>query len=65
MHGTRTRPLAQVVAAGVGFVSRIAARLLTDLADRGTLPAQLSAVFTSQAAAQTAHDPGRVLIDVP
>jgi hypothetical protein len=54
-----------VVAAGVGFVSRIAARLLTDLADRGTLPAQLSAVFTSQAAAQTAHDPGRVLIDVP
>jgi len=49
---------------GVGVVSHAGSRLLADLADRTTLTAQLSAVFASRVAPQTAHDPGRVLIDL-
>jgi len=53
-----------VSADGVGVVSHAGSRLLADLADRTTLTAQLSAVFTGRVAPQTAHDPGRVLTDV-
>jgi hypothetical protein len=53
-----------VSADGVGVVSHVGARLLADLADRTTLTAQLSTVFASRTAPQTAHDPGRVLVDV-
>ena len=49
---------------GVGVVSHVGARLLADLADRTTLTGQLSALFEWRAAPQTAHDPGRVLVDV-
>jgi hypothetical protein len=53
-----------VGADGAGVVSHVGARLLADLADRTTLTAQLSGVFASRRAPQTAHDPGRVLVDV-
>jgi hypothetical protein len=45
-------------------VSHVGARLLAELADATTLTAQLSAVFAGRTARQTAHDPGRVLVDV-
>jgi hypothetical protein len=64
VNGTRTRPRVEVSADGVGVVSHVGARLLADLADRTTLTAQLSTVFASRTAPQTAHDPGRVLVDV-
>ncbi len=64
MHATRTRPVVEVSADGVGVVSHAGSRLLADLADRTTLTAHLSAVFSGRVAPQTAHDPGRVLTDV-
>ncbi len=64
MHATRTRPVVEVSADGVGVVSHAGSRLLADLADRTTLTAQVSAVFAGRVAPQTAHDPGRVLTDV-
>jgi Transposase DDE domain group 1 len=45
-------------------VSHVGARLLADLADRTTLTGQLSGMFAGRTAPQTAHDPGRVLVDV-
>jgi hypothetical protein len=53
-----------VSADGIGVVSHAGSRLLADLADQTTLTARLSAMFASRTAPQTAHDPGRVLIDV-
>jgi hypothetical protein len=53
-----------VSADGTGVVSHVGARLLADLADRTTLTGQLSGMFASRIAPQTAHDPGRVLVDV-
>jgi hypothetical protein len=38
--------------------------LLADLADRTTLTGHLSEVFAKRVAPQTAHDPGRVLVDL-
>jgi hypothetical protein len=38
--------------------------LIADVADRTTLTGLLSAVFAHRTAAQTAHDPGRVLTDL-
>lgn len=64
MHATRTRPVLDVSADGVGVVSHVGSRLLADLADRSTLTAELSAVFAGRVAPQTLHDPGRVLTDV-
>jgi hypothetical protein len=64
VHATRTRPPVEVSADGAGVVSHAGSRLLADLADRSTLSAQLSAVFALRMAPQTAHDPGRVLVDV-
>jgi Transposase DDE domain group 1 len=64
VHATRTRPPVEVSADGVGVVSHVGARLLADLADRTTLTGELSAVFAARTAPQTAHDPGRVLVDV-
>jgi hypothetical protein len=64
VHVTRTRPPVEVSADGVGVVSHAGSRLLADLADQTMLTAQLSAVFGHRAAAQTAHDPGRVLVDL-
>ena len=45
-------------------MSHVGARLIADLADRTTLTGQLSSVFARRVAPQTAHDPGRVLVDV-
>jgi hypothetical protein len=53
-----------VSADGAGVVSHVGARLLADLADRTTLTGRLSELFASRTAPQTAHDPGRVLVDV-
>jgi Transposase DDE domain group 1 len=57
-------PAVEVSADGVGVVSHVGARLLADLADRTTLTGQLSGVFAARMVPQTAHDPGRVLVDV-
>jgi hypothetical protein len=51
-----------VSADGVGVVSHAGSRLLADLADRTTLIRQLSELFAARTAAQTTHDPGRVLV---
>ena len=64
MHATRTRPPVEVSADGSGVVSHAGSRLLADLADRTTLTGQLSAAFAYRTAPQTAHDPGRVLVDL-
>jgi hypothetical protein len=64
VHVTRTRPAVEVSADGAGVVSHVGARLLADLADATTLTAQLSGVFAVRTAPQTAHDPGRVLVDL-
>jgi hypothetical protein len=64
VHATRTRPRVEVSADGAGVVSHVGARLLADLADATTLTAQLCGVFASRTAPQTAHDPGRVLVDL-
>jgi Transposase DDE domain group 1 len=64
VHGTRSRPPVDVSADGVGVVSHVGARLLGDVADATTLTAQLSLVFAGRTAPQTAHDPGRVLVDL-
>jgi hypothetical protein len=64
LHASRTRPAVEVSADGSGVVSHVGARLLADLADRTTLTAQLSTVFSARTKPQTAHDPGRVLVDV-
>src|SRR4030095_6041008 len=64
VHATRTRPPVEVSADGAGVVSHVGARLLADLADRTTLTGHPSEVFVSRTAPQTAHDPGRVLVDV-
>lgn len=49
---------------GSGVVSHAGSRLLADLADRSTLTGELSAVFSHRVAPQTAHDPGRVVVDL-
>ena len=64
MHATRTRPRVEVTADGDGVVSHVGARVMADLADATTLTARLSAIFAARTAPQTAHDPGRVLVDV-
>jgi Transposase DDE domain group 1 len=64
VHATRTRPAVEVSADGICVVSHVGARLLADLADRTTLTAQLSTVFSARTAPQTTHDSGRVLVDV-
>jgi len=64
VHATRTRPPVAVSADGDGVVSHAGSRLLADLADQTTLTGRLSAVFAHRVAAQTAHDPGRVLVDL-
>ncbi|TAM88502.1 MAG: IS1380 family transposase [Jatrophihabitans sp.] len=64
VHATRTRPVVEVSADGVGVVSHAGSRLLADLADTTTLTAQLSAVLADRMAPQTVHDPGRVLADI-
>jgi Transposase DDE domain group 1 len=64
VHATRTRAAVEVSADGAGVVSHVGARLLADLADRTTLTARLVEVFAARTAPQTAHDPGRVLVDV-
>jgi Transposase DDE domain group 1 len=64
VHATRTRPPVEVSADGTGVVSHVGARLLADLADQTTLTGRLSAIFAGRTARQTAHDPGRVLVDL-
>lgn len=64
MHATHTRPLVEVSADGVGVVSHAGSRLLADVADATTLTVQLLTVFAGRTAQQTAHDRGRVLVDL-
>ena len=64
MQVTASRPRIVVSADGSGVVSHAGSRLLADLADRSTLTGELSAVFSHRVAPQTAHDPGRVVVDL-
>jgi hypothetical protein len=64
VHATRTRPPVEVSADRTGVVSHVGARLLADLAEWTTLTGRLSELFAARVAPQTAHDPGRVLVDV-
>lgn len=64
MRATRTRPPVEVSAYGALIVSHAGSWLPADLADQTTLTAQLSEVFAPRTAPQTAHDPGRVLVDL-
>ena len=64
MQVTASRPRIVVSADGSGVVSHAGSRLLADLADRSTLTGELSAVFAHRVAPQTAHDPGRVVVDL-
>jgi hypothetical protein len=53
-----------VSADGRGVVSHAGSRLLADLADRTTLTGQLTDALRRLTRPRTAHDPGRVLVDL-
>jgi hypothetical protein len=53
-----------VSADGRGVVSHAGSRLLADLADRTTLTGELTDVLGRLTRPRTAHDPGRVLVDL-
>ncbi len=64
MNVTARRPPMSVSASGTGIVSHAGSRLLAEVADRTGLTGAMSEVFAGRIAAQTAHDPGRVLADL-
>jgi len=64
MNVTATRPVMSVSASGIGLVSHSGSRLLAEVADRTGLTHAMSEVFADRVAPQTAHDPGRVLVDL-
>jgi hypothetical protein len=53
-----------VTADGEGLISHAGTALLTELADRAGLTAALSRALASTRERRSAHDPGRVLVDV-
>jgi hypothetical protein len=53
-----------VSADGQGVVSHAGSRLLADLAERSTLTGELTEALGCLARPRTAHDPGRVLVDL-
>jgi hypothetical protein len=53
-----------VTADGEGLISHAGTALLTELADRAGLTAELSAALAVTRERRSAHDPGRVLVDV-
>lgn len=53
-----------VTADGEGLISHAGTALLTELADRAGLTAALSAALARTRERRSAHDPGRVLVDV-
>jgi hypothetical protein len=61
---TATRPPMSVSASGTNLVSHAGSRLLAEVADRTGLTAALSEALAGRTAPQTAHDPGRVLVDL-
>jgi len=61
---TARRPPMSVSGSGTGIVSHAGSRLLAEVADRTGLTGTMSEVFAGRIAAQTAHDPGRVLADL-
>lgn len=54
----------EVTADGEGLVSHAGVALLVELADRVGLTAALSDALTETRERRSAHDPGRVLVDV-
>lgn len=64
MKVTATRPTMLVSASGTGLVSHAGSRLLAEMADRTGLTHAMSEVLADRVAPQTAHDPGRVLVDL-
>lgn len=61
---TTARPPLLVSADGRGVVSRAGARLLAELAEHSTLTGRVSAAVTRLVRPRSAHDPGRVLMDL-
>ncbi len=61
---TATRPAMLVSASGTGLVPHAGSRLLAEMADRTGLTHAMSEVLADRLAPQTAHDPGRVLVNL-
>ncbi len=64
MQPTTSRPKIVVRPDGHGVASHAGSRLLADLADRTGLTAALSQAMSGLRERRSAHDPGRVLVDV-
>lgn len=58
------RPRVGVTSDGTGVAAHAGSRLLADLADRVGLSAGLSSAMASTRRRRSAHDPGRVLVDL-
>lgn len=58
------RPRLVVTADGTGVAAHVGSRLLADMADAVGLTAGLSAVMAPTRRRRSAHDPGRVLVDL-
>lgn len=64
MQSTTTRPKITVTADGQGVVSHAGSRLLADLADRTGLTGALNCALNGRRQRRSAHEPGRVLVDL-
>ena len=64
MQSTTTRPKITVTADGQGVVSHAGSRLLADLADRTGLTDALNEALNGRRQRRSAHEPGRVLVDL-
>ena len=60
----RTRPALKVTADGTGVAAHAGSRLLADMADVLGLTAGLSRAMAATRTRRSAHDPGRVLVDL-
>lgn len=60
----RSRPALKVTADGTGVAAHAGTRLLADMADALGLTAGLSAAMAPTRRRRSAHDPGRVLVDL-
>jgi hypothetical protein len=64
VQSTTTRPKITVTADGQGVVSHAGSRLLADLADRTGLTDALNEALNGRRQRRSAHEPGRVLVDL-
>ncbi|MDP9479536.1 MAG: transposase, partial [Actinomycetota bacterium] len=64
VHATSSRPRLSVTCDGRGVVSHSGSRLLADLAEVTGLTGAFSEATAGLRERRSAHDPGRVLVDV-